>query len=730
MSVAISDPALLPPLVRDQIDSWQSGSQPDAAMFLAQHPELASDKTLVLKLAREEYYARARAGETLSKREFCDRFPAFQQSIEAMFEIEQYLDQCPQFALPRQQLPWPKCGDRFLGYEVVELLGSGALARVYFAREPALGNRPVVIKVSRFGSYEAETLGKLSHPNIVPIHSVQHDSVTGGTAICMPLLGTATAIDLLKAAFAEGKPRDGAVIARVAATARPIVGLSTAVNVHEAQQWRGPYADAIARLGLQLASGLQAAHAAGVRHHDIKPSNVLLAWSGRPMLLDFNLSTDEDASIDQAGGTWEYIAPELIANWNDTEMRAALRQDSRCDIYSLGAVLYQLLTNKLPAGDAGAGPPDLKHKQQPPAALGAIDAEIDPRLEAIVLKCLALDPAGRYATAGELAAELQEYVSLPQAAWRFVGRNRRGFLAAGAALAVAAVSGAAYVRSRPPYSERLLARGLSEFERGDYPAALTIFDQCVDLNRDWPEARFARGQTLRALGRWIDARDDFAELKSVHQGWSHALMGFCYMRAKKEVDAASEYRYAHQEGIRNLQFLLNYADALRRRNFFSDAVKIYTEALAVAPDSAAGRRGRANAYYGVAIAQANQKMVPDAQAFADAREDIRLSPGSYEAPFLAAGIFGYAVMMDSDLHCLREEGAEHFKHALRMGLPYESYEGARARLDLLMNDEIQSLLERAPPRNNSIYHERYPQQEFPLLAKWDAFLKAVRELQP
>jgi serine/threonine protein kinase len=399
--------------------------------------------------------------------------------------IGSVLDQCPQFALGSQRADWPQPGERFLGYDVVELLGSGALARVYLAREPALGQRLVVIKVSRFGAAEAETLGKLSHPNIVPIHSVQHDSVTGWTAICMPLLGTATAVDLLDAAFAAGPPQSGTVIARVALAARPIRELPPLVAGEESRQWRGPYADAIARLGMQLAEGLHAAHTAGVRHHDIKPSNVLLAWTGQPMLLDFNLSTDASAATERIGGTLPYMAPELIASLVASRGRAALRLDPRSEIYSLGAVLYELLSGQLPARPSGADKlpsdayqPWLQCKQLPPTSLRSLNSAIDRRLDAIVLRCLAFDPAERFASAAELAAELRAYLSLPQAARRFVGHNRRGFSPSAAWLSP---SVAAFV-ARPAVSSRW-RRGCSRTTR--QLLGRRDLRRCVDLDRSF-----------------------------------------------------------------------------------------------------------------------------------------------------------------------------------------------------------------------------------------------------
>lgn len=715
MSATMSNASALRSLVDDRIESWRAGDAPDAVNFLSEHPELARVESLVLDLVQEEYCLRAKAGETLNKDRLYDRLPAYRRSIEKMFEVEEFLDQCPQFALADQRVPWPVPGREFLGYEVVKELGSGTFACVFFAREPDLGHRPVVIKVSRYGMFEAGTLGRLSHPNIMPIHSVQYDQATGWTAICMPLLGTATAVELLQAAFAKGQPTDGAVIARVAATARPIEGIAPAIDAEESRQWRGPYADAIARLGQQLAEGLQQAHAAGIRHHDIKPSNVLLSWSGWPLLLDFNLALDDLAVVNRPGGTQEYLAPELVAHWRDRSKRDALREDPRCDIYSLGAVLYQLLVNRLPAAD-GTHPP-----------LRSLNPAIDSRLDKIILKCLAVDPDQRYGTAGELAADLREYLSLPLAARRFVSRHRRGFLVAGAAVVAGVFSGAAYVASLKPYPERLLDQGLEEFKRSDYLAALVTFDRCVELSRSSPEARFARGQTLLRLQRWNDARTDFTELRNFHKGWAYALTGYCHMRAGDLLAAYSDYYTSYNEGVRDIRLLLNYADVQRRRKFYSLASEIYTEALGIDPDCAAARRGRAHAVYCIAFDRLKVRVLPNPQVFEDAREDIRLNPDTFVSYYLGAVIFGYAVQIDPSLGERRYEGAEYLKQALLNGLPRESFVAASQRLEPLMTDELWRLVARAPALGTGYMYDFYEQPEFPRLAEWGRFLEAVGE---
>src|SRR6202035_4247957 len=90
------------------------------------------------------------------------------------------------------EIRWPECGQEFLDCRLVLELGRGAFARVFLAPQSELGGRLVALKVSWHGGAEAEVLGRLHHPNIVPVHSAATDANTNLTAVCMPYLGSAT----------------------------------------------------------------------------------------------------------------------------------------------------------------------------------------------------------------------------------------------------------------------------------------------------------------------------------------------------------------------------------------------------------------------------------------------------------------------------------------------------------------------------------------------------------
>src|SRR4051812_31064221 len=263
-------------------------------------------------------------------------------------------------------------------YEVEGELGRGGMAIVYRARDVRL-KRPVAIKLLppelafrgdirlRF-MREAETAARLSHPNIVPIYSV--DERDGMVYFVMALVQGESVGDRLR--------RNGAF---------PIV---------EAR-----------RILREVADALAYAHANGVVHRDIKPDNVLLdAASGRAMVTDFGIaraaSDEGDGSrLTATGavvGTPAYMSPEQCAG--DREI------DGRSDLYSLGTVAYQMLTGEPPF--IGGNTPAIMMKQvtEQPVPLRQRRGDVPEDLERIIMRLLAKSPTDRFADGSALVAAL------------------------------------------------------------------------------------------------------------------------------------------------------------------------------------------------------------------------------------------------------------------------------------------------------------------------------------
>src|SRR5689334_17326989 len=254
------------------------------------------------------------------------------------------------------------------GYEVLRELGRGGMGVVYAARHLRL-NRIVALKVMRAGPaadrerfrQEAEAVARLQHPNVVQIFEVGDWPAEGGPTPYLAL------------EYVAGPSLD-----------RHLAG-------------RPQPPRAAAALVETVARGVHAAHGAGVVHRDLKPANVLLAADGTPKITDFGLAKRLDAPAGHSlsglvVGTPSYMAPEQAAGKSQAVGPAA-------DVYSLGAVLYELLTGRPPF--RGATPVDtvLQVLADEPAPPRLLQPRVPPDLDTICLKCLHKQPGGRYASA-------------------------------------------------------------------------------------------------------------------------------------------------------------------------------------------------------------------------------------------------------------------------------------------------------------------------------------------
>ena len=258
-------------------------------------------------------------------------------------------------------------------YELEELVGTGGMSSVYRAHDRLL-ERHVALKVlhehftadsdyvERFRR-EARAVAQLSHPNIV------------------------TVID-------RGEQDDRQFI---------VFEYVDGQNLKSLLARDGPLPEREAvRLGLQIARALGFAHGQGLIHRDVKPQNVLLNGDGQAKVTDFGIarSVEVHGGLTQTGtvlGTSDYISPE--------QARGS-RADAQSDIYSLGAVLYELLTAEVPFPGDNFVAVAMRHINEPPPSVRAKRPELSPRLDAAIRRAMAKDPRDRFASMDELCAEL------------------------------------------------------------------------------------------------------------------------------------------------------------------------------------------------------------------------------------------------------------------------------------------------------------------------------------
>ncbi len=375
-SASVSADERLAGVLTDLTERLRRGERPDLDAVLAEHPDLAEE---IRQLWAAVQFAEAFARPVTDLRPTLD----FRQERRA----------APLFPLPRD----------FGDYELLEELGRGGMGVVYKARQKSL-NRIVALKMilrgelastadlARFRA-EAESAARLEHPNIVPVHEV--GECDGQAYFSMKYVEGTT----LAARVAEGPlpPREAARIVAV------------------------------------IARAVDHAHQQGILHRDLKPANILLASvaSGQspvvkdgndprsgnwqlttdnwPMVTDFGLAkrVEGGASLTRSGailGTPSYMSPEQAAGSRGTIGPAS-------DIYSLGSILYELLTGRPPFQGASAVDTLMLVLEQEPVPPRRLNPRVDRELEMVCLKCLQKPADLRYASAGRLADDLEAFLN-------------------------------------------------------------------------------------------------------------------------------------------------------------------------------------------------------------------------------------------------------------------------------------------------------------------------------
>ncbi|HUG90011.1 MAG TPA: serine/threonine-protein kinase [Planctomycetaceae bacterium] len=505
---------------------WPRDGEFPARRILEEHPGLWRVPEAVMELAYEEYTRRTRAGEAVSIDEFVAQFPDVAEKLRGDLEFDDCVQHDPKVARELDEHYFPSPGATFLGFHLLEQLGQGQCSRVYVARESDVGDRTVVVKLCMDGNREAQALGRLEHPGIVPVHSVKPHRESSLVALCMPYLTRATLHHVVEFGFSADRPPLDARTVLDAVAAVNGKRVFPAAARHTPRWWsRQSYVDAIVDVGIQLAETLAFVHQAGGCHGDLKPSNVLVTAGGRALLLDFNLSSwaVRDGAL---GGTLPYMAPEQLGVMRDGPGPRPARWDTHADLFGLAASLYHLLTGRMPFGP----PPESTNADQRASEMldrhrrGPVEPErfnpqVGADLSRLLAACLSWHRANRPQTAVELAAALRGHFAPLRRARRWVGRHRVRTLAIGA-LAASAVVGAGRLDfasgSRSSTGDRArvapvpdltvnqhqidLAEGLEAIRRQQYEMAVEHLTRFLDQEPNHLDAIFARGQARMMLG--------------------------------------------------------------------------------------------------------------------------------------------------------------------------------------------------------------------------------------
>ncbi len=275
--------------------------------------------------------------------------------------------------------------DAIPGYTIHSEIHRGGQGVVYLADQQSTG-RPVAVKVMHQGPFhgphdrarfdrEVHVLARLNHPNIVTIH----DS------------GTASGCHYFAMDYIQGRPLNE--------------DADAGVSVREKLS-----------LFAQVCEAIHAAHVKGIIHRDLKPSNIHVTQDGQPHILDFGLAREnagaEDANRSLAiTGTGQFIGSISWASPEQAKGEPTLI-DIRSDVYSLGVVLFELLTSQFPYDVTGGMRETLANiLDAEPKRPSALQDDIDDEVETLLLKCLAKDPERRYQNGGEVAKDIRHYLA-------------------------------------------------------------------------------------------------------------------------------------------------------------------------------------------------------------------------------------------------------------------------------------------------------------------------------
>ncbi len=381
-------------------DLLQSGQQPALQDWLPTTWQPEARGELFKNLLELDVDYRRASGSVCSADHYRSRYPAYSAVIDSVLT--------PSTMSNGALGPGSTLGP----FEILREIGRGGMGIVFEAKQPGLDRR-VALKVlpssglfhestiQRFEN-EAKAVASLHHSNIVPLFEAGEDE--GVRYYAMQLI-EGRSLDQVIRELRESDSHDEAPLETLVGSS---VVRATADRESDASASR-PRATprrahaAVARIGIQVAEALVAAHRKGILHRDIKPSNLILEESGRVWVTDFGLARLADSDLTGSSdflGTLRYMSPERFEG----------RGDERLDIYALGATLYEIAARR-PAfpGSDQLELLDRIQKETPPP-LDRLVPDLPRDLQTVIEKCLSKEPARRYRSARDLADDLQRFL--------------------------------------------------------------------------------------------------------------------------------------------------------------------------------------------------------------------------------------------------------------------------------------------------------------------------------
>lgn len=570
-------------------------------------------------------------------------------------------------------------GKRLGDFELISELGRGGMGIVYEAHQISL-NRRVALKVLPPGlsltpearirfEREAHAAAKLHHTNIVPVHAFGEQD--GYHFYAMDLVDgqpLSRILDDLRGGHAN-------LLLDETLTARPGKRDETGENTRSPASTSGAtttggreWFDTVARLVADVAEALDYAHGRGVIHRDVKPANLLFSLDGRLSIADFGLArVAQEPGMTVSGsllGSPAYMSPEQIA-------AGRMKLDHRTDVYSLGAVLYEMLTLQHPFPGETREEVFTGILTKEPRAPRRVNPKVPTDLETICQKAMEKDPDRRYQSAGLFAQDLRRYLERGLITARRAGpvtrtvkwvRRHPVASAVAAGAVVVAILGIAVVQQRSGRSEES-ARGLVgdaelHLREGTYRQGLARVNEALALTPDSLDAKRTKARLLFELRHDRELANLAKEILATHPNdWeAHAWLASAGRYALQTYDSWSQWLESagladipadeHRNAVERLA--PDTAQAWRLKGSIAEssieAVKCFDRALDLDAAHYWALIGRAEAYI---------KLKRFPEAIVDAGSAIVARPVSPRGRSLLAEVYG------SGLHDVERALAEY-----------------------------------------------------------------------
>jgi tetratricopeptide (TPR) repeat protein/predicted Ser/Thr protein kinase len=461
-------------------------------------------------------------------------------------------------------------------YRIVRLLGEGGMGTVYEAEQEE-PRRRVALKVIKLGlaspdrlrrfRRESQALARLQHPGIAQIY----ESSTADTGFGLQ--------PYLAMEFIRGLP------------------LKEYAEAHQLDSRQK------LMLMVKVCQAVEHAHQRGLIHRDLKPGNILVDEAGQPKILDFGVAriTEEDApegdgqstlqtGLGQVVGTLAYMSPEQV-------LGRPLEVDVRSDVYSLGVILYELMSGRLPYQVSQRQLPEAVHTilEEEPASLSSIDRTYRGDIETLTRKALEKDKTRRYASAADLVSDIQRYLAdepilarPPSASYQLgkFARRHRTLMAGLAAVFIVLLAGIAVTTSMAVRASRAEAeaRAVNEFLQNDVLAQAGATAQARPGTAPDPDLKVRTALDRAAAG--IAQRFDKQPLveASIRQTIGNAYVDLgIYPEAQKHLQRALELRHGRlaEDHPDMLSVMNDLAWLYRNEGLFAKAEPIATKVLEI-----------------------------------------------------------------------------------------------------------------------------------------------------